>query len=474
MKKKSSYWFFTATVFAGLLLPFLVQDGMFLDGVTYSTLAKNMANGYGSFCDPHYTQTFGEHFQGHPPFSFIVESVFFKVLGNSIYTERFYCLFAALITAWGIALFWKLLNKNTEAAGYAWLPVLLWITMPLNFWAYRSNLIEITLGMFTLFAAYFITRALLENKIIYLPLAALLILCAFLSKGPVGLFPLAVPGIFALTNKPFRFIRPVAYIILLAGFAGALFYAALVIFPGLESNLNAYLELQLRPALNGTGQLTTGNRFYILGSLAVDLLFCVLVLLIVGIKKLVTTKTLKFENGRVALFFLLVALSASLPLMVSLKQRGFYALPAVPFYVLGIGVLVFPDLKTLLEKCPPAFYLWLRRCSFAALAVVLVVCFVRAGKPLRDKEKLEDAYALTRLLQPGTILGCTQPFIFDDWQFLGYLGRLGYISLDCHNEHEYFITTKDNASDARLLENYTNTGWVFNNHSVFRKKAATE
>lgn len=50
-----------------LLIPTLVQDGMFLDGITYSAISRNMANGIGSFWHPHYTETLYPHFNEHPP-----------------------------------------------------------------------------------------------------------------------------------------------------------------------------------------------------------------------------------------------------------------------------------------------------------------------------------------------------------------------------------------------------------------------
>jgi hypothetical protein len=71
--------------FFALHVPPLIQDDMFLDGVTYAAISKNLAHGYGTFWMPHYTQTKDAVFHGHPPLVFGIQSFFFRVLGDSLY-----------------------------------------------------------------------------------------------------------------------------------------------------------------------------------------------------------------------------------------------------------------------------------------------------------------------------------------------------------------------------------------------------
>ncbi|MBN3035929.1 MAG: hypothetical protein JW861_10115 [Bacteroidales bacterium] len=51
MPHKSHYPFvlLTLTLFTGLILPVLIMDGMFMDGVLYTCVARNLAQGYGTF-----------------------------------------------------------------------------------------------------------------------------------------------------------------------------------------------------------------------------------------------------------------------------------------------------------------------------------------------------------------------------------------------------------------------------------------
>ncbi|MGY0407078.1 MAG: glycosyltransferase family 39 protein [Polaribacter sp.] len=141
----------------------MVQEGMFLDGVTYSAISKNLANGYGSFWEPHYTKTLFTSFHEHPPLVFIIESYFFKLFGNAFYTERIFSLATALLTAFGIIKCWKLLSDPSEIKINYWLPILIWLSVPLVSWSYKNNMLENTMGVFTIFSVYFILKALIDQ-----------------------------------------------------------------------------------------------------------------------------------------------------------------------------------------------------------------------------------------------------------------------------------------------------------------------
>src|ERR1035437_10816961 len=103
----SSFWILTSGVFCALILPQLVQDGMFLDGVFYASISRNLAHHLGSFWNPHYSQTIYQSLHEQPPLMFWLQGLFFHLFGDSIYVERIYSLLTAIITALGINLIWK-------------------------------------------------------------------------------------------------------------------------------------------------------------------------------------------------------------------------------------------------------------------------------------------------------------------------------------------------------------------------------
>ncbi|MDR1182885.1 MAG: hypothetical protein LBL13_13005, partial [Bacteroidales bacterium] len=64
------FYFFVAGVCLIIISPHALSDGMFMDGLIYSTIAKNMANGLCSFWEPHFTTTCHANFYEHPPLAF--------------------------------------------------------------------------------------------------------------------------------------------------------------------------------------------------------------------------------------------------------------------------------------------------------------------------------------------------------------------------------------------------------------------
>src|SRR5690349_1858077 len=87
------FWILTAAALIGLTLPVLIQDGMFADAVLYSCVSRNLSEGWGTFWFPQYSalNVGGLHsFHEHPPLVFGIQSLFFKLFGGSIYTERIY------------------------------------------------------------------------------------------------------------------------------------------------------------------------------------------------------------------------------------------------------------------------------------------------------------------------------------------------------------------------------------------------
>ena len=470
MTTRRVFWILTITVFAGLLIPSLVQNGMFVDGVTYGAISRNMAQGIGDFLNPHYTKTLYPEFHEHPPLVFILQSFFFMVLGDGIYTERIFSFFNAVLSAWGIVLLWRLFNKNNDQKDYDWLPVLLWITVPLVFWSYSNNLLENSVSAFVLFAVWFIAKSCLEDRIIYLLPGSLLIFLAFLSKGVVGLFPLVTPLCFGLAfrGKSYKkFVLCNSYLILLAAL---LFFMVFKLIPGLESNIKSYFSQQLIPSLTNRKEITTGNRFFILWSLVPELVFPLLFLFYFLVNEWLKTKKLSLPRDRSYLFFLFIALAASVPLVVTLKQRKFYLVPSIPFYVLTVSALIIPFLKKTMAGLSPSALKRVEKISMIAFGVVILVAVLRFGKYSRDEEEIRDVYRISETIPRGSVVGTTKD-LGSDWKFVAYLCRIGYISLDPdkNKRHQYFILEKKDVIPADVLKDYEKTDLKLQNYTVLKK-----
>ncbi|TXB66934.1 hypothetical protein FRY74_01770 [Vicingus serpentipes] len=460
-------WIFTAVVFSAVLIPILVQEGMFLDGITYAAISKNLANGYGSFWFPQYTLTHFSKFHEHPPLVFGLQALFFKLLGNGFLTERIFTLFTAFLTAMGIVLNWNLLNATNK--NYSWVSILLWIATPLIFWSYQSNMLENTLAFCCLFSVYFIAKGSLKNNFFYLFIGSLFIFLALITKGPVGLFPLAIVGILWLTLQPFSIVKAIIHSLIVILFSGLIFYITSILQPGLIENLTQYYNAQVLPSLNNTRETTTGNHFAILGRLMLELIIPTSILLILFIIKKVKKQTTEITPKATALFFILIGLSASLPLMITLKQRGYYLVTALPYFILGISVFIVPYLKFFIEKLTQKQTKRLKHIGSILLVATLVFSFSQYGKFSRDSDKLSDIYKISSIVNEGSIISCS-PELYTEWGTMAYLSRIGGISITPNLENEYLIVLKSTKLPANINEFYRPLDLSLTTYQLYKKQ----
>ena len=441
---------FTAIVFCGLLLPFLVQASMFLDGVSYAAISNNLANGFGTFWQPHYTETYASEFYRHPPLAFGIQSVFYKVLGDGMYVERVYSFTCALGAASGIVLIWRLFQGDSESKSRAWLPVLLWISIPLTFWSYSNNILENTLSVFAIFSVYTVSKALLEKKWYWLIAGAGLIILAFLTKGFVGLFPLIAPLLFAIAYQS-KFKLALLYNLLLVLFTFVVIAILFVLIPDAKMNTFAYIQDQLLPALENA-DTTTSNRFKILPELLLELAFPLLLIGLFYLRKRIKKQSFSWINKQEAIYFLLIGLAASLPIIISLKQRKFYMMPSVAYFVLGASFIINSQLDSLI------FWLdkkkkWFLTLNVGSAILVLSLCWFNFGHYSKDADKWHDVYIISTHIGPHETISTTKN-LWGDWGLHAYLSRTNHISIDCDHELQYYLIEKGDKIVSSLSEQY--------------------
>lgn len=470
MNTNKIFWILTITVFIGLLVPTLIQDGMFLDGVTYSSIAKNMANGIGDFWKPHYTKTLYPNFYEHPPLVFGIQSLFFKILGDGFYVERIYTLLTAIITIIGIILCWRLFSSENSQRHYSWLPVLLWISTPLVFWGYRNNILENTMGVFTIFSIYFISKSLITKRIIWLIPGSVLIVMAFLSKGPAGLFPLVAPIIFTIIFKPNKPGTSIIYCLSIFLIPCCLLYALTILIPESRENISYYFNQQLLPAINGQREITTNNRFSIILALTLELTLPIALFLFFTFIQWLKDRDFRLPNKNAGWYFLLIGISASIPLIISLKQRKFYLIPSIPYYVLSVSFIIIPYLKNFLEGLSSSVKAWIMKISYSALILIIVFSIFRFGTYSRDEQKLNDVYSISEYISKGTIIGTT-PDICQDWGLVAYMSRIGNLSLENNKEHDYLLILKSEKNNIDLIEKFNEINLGLKQYKIYKKKS---
>jgi 4-amino-4-deoxy-L-arabinose transferase-like glycosyltransferase len=450
----------TLAVFGAATLPRLAHRGMFVDGVTYAAIARNLAIGRGTFWNPFYTATIYPIFHEHPPLGFWLQSLWFRVAGDHLWVERTYSITAGLLTALLIAAFWRRLHgvdtrdgnidgprpddgssqqvrERTSArrsaafsapvlptADLEWLPVLLWTIVPVVSWALVGNLLETTVAVFTTAAGLSAWRAMdrTPGRTSWSAISGLCIVAAVLTKGPVGFFPLVVPlaGLFLFDRASARRSAVVQW-----GTVAAGFLLLWMVAPA-RLSLASYLNEQVLAALNGARE--AGRPFTILKTLIFGVLLpqTIAGLLPVAIVRRPVAPAPGPSARALVLFG--IGLAGTLPILVSTKQAGHYRVPAVPFLALAVAAFSAPTVAAAIETVG---LLRIGR-TVRILTIVLALGTLAASAYPglgRDRARLAEIDGVARTVPRDQTIGLC-PASNADWGLHAWFERLFRVSLD--------------------------------------------
>lgn len=447
--KQLPLWLLAISLLIGLIIPVLIQDGMFMDGVLYTSVAKNLANGVGTFWFPKFS-TLGigglSNFHEHPPLVFGIQAIFFKILGNSIYTERFYSFFTACLTAFLIHRLWQIINKENESIKrLSWLPVIFWIIIPIAFWSYRHNMQENTMGIFTLLAVIFAVKSIKSERrtILFLCLSGCMIFLASLSKGVPGFFPITFAGIYWLAHRKISFGKMIGYSFLLLG-VPVFIYALLMLYPDAKESLSTYLFKRALHRIDNAH--TTDSRFFILSRLLQELLPSLLIslaLILIG-KRIKIRAQLSNEYKKNILLFLLLGIAGSFPLMLTKVQSGVYLVTSLPFFGIFFGLISAPTIAVWMQKIDvkSKLYTILKSSSILLLTASITLSILQIGKTSRDADALKDIYLFGEIIPSNSTVSAPVS-MWNDWGLQTYSIRHYNISYDSYAFHEYFVIDKN-------------------------------
>jgi len=437
-----------------------------MDGLFYATISKNLANGIGDFWHLHLNKTFFPVFYEHPPLAMGLHSLFFKVFGDSIYVDKLYSLLTYVITGIIIVRIWKKLIIN-DSNQTAWLPLLFWVITPIVFWAIPNNMLENTMMIFTSLSVLFILKSLENRRFIYLILAGFSIFCAFLSKGFVGLFPLSFIFWIFIIKRNISFKRFfIDTMVLVFSTLLPLIVLYFVVPESIDSILT-YINSQVIGSVKNIR--TVDTRFFILIRLFLELIpVFLLILLIVAL-----TYKNKFSNSNIKWFwiFLLLGLSGVIPIMVSLKQRGFYVLATYPLFSIAFALLIEERVSYLMKKINTEgirFKIF-KYTSIAIFVIGISLVLYNSNKIGRDKHKIEDVHAVAELVQDNTTIA-VEPKMITDWSLHGYFARYHYISLNYNTppvNEEYLLVYKQ--SDFKIPTEYIIVPLELNSYILYKK-----
>src|SRR6266851_5017083 len=195
--------FFSFAVFSLTLLPRLMSQGMFLDGVHFASVARNLAEGVGTFWAPYYTATLYPVEHEHPPLGFWLQSLAFRLCGDSEYVEAFYGYVVGIVTLGLLTVLWTQVRRTEPDIAHAWFVLLLFTLTPVISRSFANNLLEPVMTVFVLAAAILSYEALRTDTWwltgVLSTVAGALTLAGMLVKGPAGAFVMLLP-LFALAT----------------------------------------------------------------------------------------------------------------------------------------------------------------------------------------------------------------------------------------------------------------------------------
>lgn len=436
------YWpyLFVVGLFGLFACNNLLTRGMFMDGLIYTSVAANMAEGVGSFWHPVYTATQFPQFYEHPPLMMWLLSLWMRLFGTSMMAAKTYSVAVLLLTAALMVGVWKQLGFKTSLG---WLPLLLMTLIPDVALAAHNNYLESTMTLFVLAAVWLVLRG---KGVGWHLLAGAMLAAAFLTKGPTGLFPLALPALLWLfgTRKGFG-QAAVGTLAMAAGLAAPL--AALWLgVPDAQEFLRKYFENQVI----GGSQVLVTSRTYIVKTLfshTVVVLVVALAVVLFGIlKKSAPWRPTRDSWRRFGLVFAL-ALCGTLPMMVSTKQRAFYLLTVFPFVALAVAALLEPLARHMEKQLQrPAM-------TVATVAVLMAAVITNAlhyGKPGRDKAMLHDMDVMAAEVHDGELVALA-PELASNNSLHGYWYFYHRVTLDANAQHRHLIAA-DDVADTTYIE----------------------
>ena len=459
LSKRFTFWILTIATINMLIVSQLLQDGMFMDGMLYTSVAKNLSEGIGTFWNPRFSETTMISFHEQPPLYFGLLAIFYKLFGTSMYVERFFVFTFFVLTLVYICKFWKkLFIENEEIAGHTWLPVLFYSTTPVCFWAYTNHVEEVVMCAFVLMAVYHIYVALFSNKrvIFNLILGGIFIFLASLTKGPQGLFPIACVAFYWLITKNISFKKMVIYSLVLVGIPALIYGALILIDYNIYVSFQQYFSNRFIKTFNNV-YATTNNRLEIFVRLFTELLPIISITFLIKFfsRKQDLKAQQSLENKEKLWWLLAVGLSGSLPLAITTEQRGFYLVTALPYFALVVSAWLAPTLTALLAKSNSnkIGYKIFSYSVVVALVVSVIFCFSQIGKFKRDKELLTDIYTIGAIIPRGETVGLPNT-TWNNWSIQTYFMRYCSVSLDEGSQRRHYFITEKNHPESLVPSGY--------------------
>ena len=258
--------------------------------------------------------------------------------------------------------------------------------------------------------------------------AGLAVVAACLVKGPVGLFPLAIPPLTVmLVGSERPQVRRIAGIWLTLVITAGIAFSVVLAVDEARFALSEFTRTHVVPSLQGERGLPRRSvdiaRHFTLGILARMAAFAALLWLIRP-----RNRHLPAVRWNVAAFFVAAGLSASVPVLASPVLAGHYFLPSVPLFAIGVAATALPAVQAYRELSVTRRRLTPLLLATGLTILSVAVPVVRGPMERRDARLIADLRAIGAEFPRHVTIG-TCAAAADDWGLHGYAQRFFQTSL---------------------------------------------
>jgi 4-amino-4-deoxy-L-arabinose transferase-like glycosyltransferase len=332
-------------------------------------------------------------------------------------------------------------------------------------------MLENTLSIFTTASVFFYIKGHQRKELFFVCISGLMLALGFLTKGFVTFFPLVLPFLFWFfqrqTNKKTAFIETSILILFSVGALAMLF-----LYPEARENIDKYFYKQVVNSLKNV--ITVNSRFKIVERMFLEILPSLIIASVFMIYAFIKKISIKLPNKDFQLgsIFICLGLSGVLPIMISLKQSGFYILATFPFFAIGISILISPLTNSVFDgqKKTAVNFKILKITSVLVFAIGLVMTLTYGKKIGRDEVKLNAVKEISSYIDRNSIISI-DPSLFNDWTLHGYFQRHKNISLDADLKkmHTYLLRSKIENSNI-LRPQYSSVKLITDEYQLYKLK----
>lgn len=469
LNKYTYFYLFVSFLFIAIAATELFSEGMFMDGLWYADISRNLAEGIGSFWKPQFTQTLYPEFYEHPTLAFGLQSIFFSIFGDSIFVERFYSLGTFVIVGYLIVKIWELITGSKKDG---WIPLFLWLITGGVAWAVANNMLENTMTIFVCFSLYACLKRTFTNQLFWIIFAGISLSLGVLTKGFVCLYIWGVPFFLWLFTKKATFSKTVLNTILII--VSTILPIALLYYlvPDAQNNMLRYFEKQVVGSIENVA--TVESRFAIIKEFFISAIIpiAVVAITILSISLTKINKSLFNQNLKYFLLFTCITASGVLPIMVSMKQRSFYISTVYPIFAIGLAYYIYPFVQSRIERVKEKSkgFVFFKVFTILIIITATTLTIIQANRIGRDKDVIHDSKMVINEVGKNNIISIC-PELFSEWSLHGYFSRYGNVSLSIppHPNQQYFLS-KDNCLPSSLKEEYKQVAIQLKKYTLYQKK----